>query len=555
MNQKLALVYDRASRDLQKDNWSRKDAQTIGPELAKKAGFNRVEILEEVESGESLLNRPVMKDILERCAAGQVGAIVVQNFSRLTRDTDGLDGLTIKKVCKDNNVLVITPGKTYNFATGEDDKLSDIELMVGRWYKTELMKFTAQGLKARAREGKYMGGVPNFGFKLIYQQANESDKPVADLAIEPGEAETVRVLFDLYVNHHLGAIGTAKELNRLGLRYRGRKGNGHKKFVTDDILRLVKNSIYIGFMRWGHGKNGSKSKYLADFEGTMVHRPDLQIIPIKLWEEAQEIRLKRSQQYNIANPGNRSQYAFTGIVICPKCGGPMAAKRHSGKRHENITYFCCHHYAAHDGCLGYTISQNLVARVLVPFLAETITKQIDIGRALNEAANEYGRTSLDDDIANLVEAEIVSTQEQKKRIIDSIADGLLTKGEAQAKLDELREKLDRLQRKLADITGKDEIRAEYQEAVNALKDVDLLTTLSEMWQANPVIFKRILGMIFKSVTVKSSGASLARRNVEIINYEYSEGFKVFCQQSRGGYYKIPTDLMIDLSGLLTEVIR
>lgn len=556
---KTAVIYDRASRVLQKDNWSREDARHIGTKLANQYGYSQAELLIEVQSGESLLNRPVMKDILERAEACSIGAIIVQNFSRLTRDEDGLDGLTIKKVCKDNDVLIITPGKVYDFSTDQDDKLSDIEFMMGRWYKAELMKFTAQGLKARARAGAFMGGTPTFGYKLVYHQNGESDKPKADLVIDDNEAKTVRVLFDLYVNHRLGANGTAKQLNELGYTIRQRAG-GNRQFCTQDILRLIASELYIGFMKWGHSKHGRKGKYLQDFEGTMIHRPELQIIPITLWEQAQAIKKKRTRKHN-KKRGQWAQYAFSGVCGCPVCGSELSAHKRTNGRDDRryIRYFCASHRRKDNGCPGFGISEKLIADVLLPFVAETINEKIDLTQALNEAADQFGRTPLEDSIINEIEAEIVATQEQKKRLIDSIADGILTKTEAGEKLEEIRGKLERLQRKLVDTQRADEIRQEYLEAMTAIRGVNLETRFFEMLDQNPALLKRILELIFKyaSVKVKSTGTGTKGGNFkgghkgELIAYEFTEDFKdVFCKQSRGELYKIDP-YITSLSELVT----
>ena len=56
-----AVIYDRASSEGQKDNWSRQDALTIGPELAQKHGFDTWEIRQEVKSGEELANEEALK--------------------------------------------------------------------------------------------------------------------------------------------------------------------------------------------------------------------------------------------------------------------------------------------------------------------------------------------------------------------------------------------------------------------------------------------------------------------------------------------------------------
>lgn len=94
---RLAVIYDRASTERQRDNYSRADAARLS-ELAERLGY-RWELRREIKSGESLANRPVMKGILEEVEAGMVGAIICQDFTRLSRDEDGIDGRVLRQIC------------------------------------------------------------------------------------------------------------------------------------------------------------------------------------------------------------------------------------------------------------------------------------------------------------------------------------------------------------------------------------------------------------------------------------------------------------------------
>src|SRR5687768_7157339 len=107
---KFAVIYDRASTEMQANNFSRFDAATTGFELAAKYEY-AAELRQEIRSGESITNRPVLQSVLDDVVAGKVHAIIVQNLSRLTRDQDGIDAYVIKKILADNDCVVITPEK------------------------------------------------------------------------------------------------------------------------------------------------------------------------------------------------------------------------------------------------------------------------------------------------------------------------------------------------------------------------------------------------------------------------------------------------------------
>jgi len=103
-----AIFYDRGSSRKYEDNWLRTDAERIGLQLAEKYGYTG-ELRREIESGETLECRPVIMGILKDIEAGEVQALVCQDFTRLSRNEDGIDGRVIRRVCRDNDCRIITP--------------------------------------------------------------------------------------------------------------------------------------------------------------------------------------------------------------------------------------------------------------------------------------------------------------------------------------------------------------------------------------------------------------------------------------------------------------
>jgi hypothetical protein len=156
-SQKRAIVYDRGSDKKQEGNWSRADAERIGHQLAEKYGYTS-ELRREIKSGETLEERPIIMGILREIEAGQVQAIVCQDFTRLSRDEDGIDGRIIRRVCRDNDCRIITPQKIYDFALDADHDMADFEFLVGKIQKRANIRALVRGMQERSRQGEWMGG-------------------------------------------------------------------------------------------------------------------------------------------------------------------------------------------------------------------------------------------------------------------------------------------------------------------------------------------------------------------------------------------------------------
>lgn len=513
---KYAVIYDRASSQGQKDNWSREDALTIGRELAEKNGFDSWEVRQEVKSGEELVNRPVMKGILDEIENGQIQGIVCQNISRLSRDEDGLDGRYIKQICRENNALIITPDMVFDFSQETHDDMADFQFMAAKWYKRNMMKQLAQGLRGRARAGKYMGGVPLLGYQLAYSPPEKvGDKPIGELVVDQDEVQLVELIFDLYLDR--GGNGTAHELNRLGYRkprkskgYRERTGEEDRAFFATDIVKMVENPLYAGFTTWGKNKT---SKYLKDFEAPMMHRPELQIIPIEKWEAANKERQRRVRD---GLPRQKwTTHPFAKLVKCPLCGGVMYGITKRDKRGEKLVMrnvYRCHNNTLEGVSCSFKgcYSENIVAMAVIPFVSQILRVQLNLDAALEGAANKYGKTGIEKGLEAEIKAEIAQTKEAKQRVIKAVADGIFTNEEAGPQISELRQKEQRLERELVKLNQKEQIRSDFLEAIKILKGKDVEVSLWQALQGSQKkrrVLGRLMAVIFEpaSLAICSEG--------------------------------------------------
>ena len=103
-------------------------------ELAARKEFYIGEIYEELESGDTIAGRPKMQKLIEDCYKGKYKGILVVEVTRLSRGSQG-DAQTIMDCLKyanvNNDVLVITPTKTYDVAHSQkDEEYMEFELYV-----------------------------------------------------------------------------------------------------------------------------------------------------------------------------------------------------------------------------------------------------------------------------------------------------------------------------------------------------------------------------------------------------------------------------------------
>jgi hypothetical protein len=254
-----------------------------------------------------------------------------------------------------------------------------------------------------------------------------------------------------------------------------------------------------------------------------VRRDDLQIIPVELWEKCNQIRKERSR--TSSTPGKWGRYPFTGFLACAGCGGLMAGSER-GSGHRDSFYRCLnrmHPETRHLCPNGHYISHSLVAGAVIPFLADLMTGPF-LNDGLENAVNTYGKAT-EATMGQMYRAELLKTTEAKKRVVKSIAGGILTDSEAKETLDELRDKEQRLTRNIATLSRKAEVKQDYLRVAEQLKGQDIGQVLQEVMDNNPVTFRQILSLIFEpnSLVVTSTGAG-CKWTGSLESYQFTEDF-------------------------------
>jgi site-specific DNA recombinase len=545
MSKGLAIIYDRASTQKQSENYTRKDVKRIGTEIAHRFGYDtEPEPRFEIKSGEKLDNREVMLGILKDVEAGKtasgqrVAAIIVPNFTRLSRDEDIIDGLVIKKTCHDHEVVVIDfNAKVYNFDNANDQDTAFLEFWFASRDKRQMMSNMMRGAMERASHGKYMGGPAPLGYKIVPSgEVNKRGKPLCKRVIDEKEAQLIKKVFHLYSTN--SATATARALNVEGVmippKHKGRKGFlSPRPFTGSDVHRIVTNPLYAGWVRWGTGtRRRPRSKYLKDFAPQMNFDPSLQIISQKEFDRTQ--RLVKERRAMPARSAN-GYYPFSYILACRYCGGGMSANKMYKKevpKHVRHHYACKKHYENPKACPKQNyINAYPVAYAVIPFVAKVIKDKTRLVEALGRAATEYSKSGALEALEVDTRAELEKTEQGIQRLMDAIAEGLISKQEAKTKLDELREKKERLTKDIEDFENRAQIQAELLDAISYLRD-DLENVLWELLKEKPNVLGRILRMIFRkhSVVVEAYGEMKVRKG-RITKYELQEGFGEYSENN------------------------
>src|SRR5699024_1978540 len=96
--------------------------------------------------------------------AGLWEAVLVMEVPRLTRGSQ-IDQGMIANAFKYTHTLIITPEKIYDPNDSADEDMLDFGMFFSRFEWKSINKRQQAGRRASAKEGKYIGSIPPYGYQ------------------------------------------------------------------------------------------------------------------------------------------------------------------------------------------------------------------------------------------------------------------------------------------------------------------------------------------------------------------------------------------------------
>lgn len=296
-------------------------------ELAQKKELKIAKIYEEMVSGESIEDRPQIQELLNEVIAGKYRGVLVMEIERLARGNTRDQG-EIAEAFWGSETLIITPSKTYDPTNEFDEEYFEFGLyMSRREYKT-IRRRMQRGLMASIKEGNYVGSLAPYGYDIVRVSKKERTLKPND------EAKYVQMIFDWYVNDHLGAGAIAKKLYLMGVPTKTGKPQWSRATIRD----ILKNNLYTGKIRWNRRKvvketvDGVRKKTKrrnGSDEYLIVEGKHPAIISDEMFNAAQELfdkQVPAKIDHSLQNP-------FAHLMYCKRCGKGIAYKAYNNNKY------------------------------------------------------------------------------------------------------------------------------------------------------------------------------------------------------------------------------
>ena len=337
---KKCVIYVRVSTEMQVDGYSLDGQKNMLNKYAEREGLIVLNTYEDAgKSGKSIEGRPAFKQMIFDIEHGlHIDYILVYKLSRFGRNAaDILNSLELIQDY-DVNLLSVNEGLDSGQSTGKI--LISILSTMAEMERENIIEQTMNGRREKARQGGWNGGFAPYGYKLVNGK----------FEIVPEEADVVMQIYDLYCNKNYGIEKIARELNYKGIKKNIRYNGSLDRWTRGIIVTILENPIYTGKMAYGRRKRekvkGTKNTYRKITSNDFIisdgeHTP---IISYELYDIAQSKRLETKKKYFRCHVGKDRVHLLSGILKCPKCGGPMyASASHNRNGTQHFAYECSYH--------------------------------------------------------------------------------------------------------------------------------------------------------------------------------------------------------------------
>lgn len=389
-------------------------------------------------TGTKIDKRDEFLRMIEDCMNGQIDVVITKSISRFSRNL--VDTLTYTRMLKQKGVTVIFEKENIDTSTMESEMQLSLLSALAQNEVESLSQNVKMGVQYKMARGELMG----FNGCLGYDY-NPEDKSIS---VNPAEAETVRLIFDLYIQGY-GANTIAKRLTELGKVNK----KGIVKWTDSGVRGIIKNEKYKGDLLMGKTytvdpiskrrleNRGEENQYY-----TKNHHEA--IVSEEVWNAAQDICKNRYRSNSNVESGTRTKYArkfaFSSMCECGFCGTNLTRRSHHQDTHHKKPVWKCR-VATNKGIENCpnskAIDESIIENAFLEMFGLLADNFDDVLESVLSSVEET--ISKDESSGRLkqVEKDIASLEKKRNKLTDMMLDDKISKEAYDEKYAELEHKL------------------------------------------------------------------------------------------------------------------
>lgn len=326
-------------------------------------------------SGKNIEGRPAMKRLLKDVKDNKVEMVLSWKLNRISRSMR--DVFNIIHEFKEHGVGYKSISENIDTTNASGEVLVTMFGLIGSIERQTLISNVKFAMNAKARKGEAITGRV-LGFRLSLNPLTQKN----DLVIDENEANIVREIFDLYLNHNKGLKAITTILNQKGYRT-----INHKPFSVFGVKYILNNPVYKGFVRFNNYQNWSakrRSGKSGENDVILVKGKHEAIISEEMFDQVHEKLVSKSFK-----PGRPigGDFYLRGLIKCPECGNNMVCRRtyYNTKKSKERTikrYYICSLFnrSGSAACHSNSIKAEVVEAVIHKHLNIILSQPEVVGK-------------------------------------------------------------------------------------------------------------------------------------------------------------------------------
>lgn len=416
--EKTAVVYARVSTARQAEDGLPVESQ-IEQCRAKAAalGAHVREVFRDDGISGRTSNRPGFQAALDYCEEQRIDYFVCWSSSRFARNH--IDAALNKRLLDRIGARLVFVSQDF----GESDEAWMIESIVAimdEQYSRSIAKDTRRSMAKNAKDGFWNGGNVPFGYQAVPMGKRKKLAPV------DSEALVVKTVFRWCLDG-AGQKEIALRLNEAGVGRRGRQWN---KAAVASVLR---SRALIG-------------QIVFKDRGREIVTPGAHeaILTEEVFHMAQDKISARAPARVGGRP--RSDAAFSGILVCGKCGQPMYTETATGRSGARYHYYNCRSFLKGMGCASRRLPVAAFDEFLLDAVATRIFTAENVARIVMDIKAQCGQWARDKQARiDTMADEMAGVERRLRKLYETIEAGAgLNLADIAPRLRELRAQQDKL---------------------------------------------------------------------------------------------------------------
>lgn len=342
-------------------------------------------------------DRPDFNRLLNDIELGKINMVITKDMSRLGRDYIGTGNLMEKYFPEHNVRYIAVTDNIDTFLDSSNNDIAPFKAIMNDMYAKDISKKIKSSLKAKMKEGKWVGGRTPFGYDQDKDNKNH-------IVINTEQASVVKRIFDMCLEG-LSFFKIAKQLTNEGVKtpaqyynfewksnYNLKYGEWHSKTIRD----ILTNQIYIGDL-----VQNKRSKVNYKVKKVIKNNPKDYIVVEGTHEAIIDKEIFYEVQKRIPKNKGRNEkkeiHLLDGLLYCGDCGHRISIQ--SRRKKDNRCYTICNYYRTYMKqrlCTTHSNNYDELEHTIIKSLTEMCLDYINKDKIKNSALNILK----DDDKAN-----------------------------------------------------------------------------------------------------------------------------------------------------------